>query len=55
MNDEEIQRIREARELLQQAMERADRASKRIKETIRDSEQRLAPIREELKREGYLR
>jgi uncharacterized protein YhaN len=55
MNDKEIQQIREARELLHQAMERADRASKRIKETLRDSEQRMAPIRAELRRAGYLR
>jgi prefoldin subunit 5 len=47
--------IREAREILQQAMKRADQASKRIKETLRDSEQRMAPIRAELKRAGYLR
>jgi uncharacterized protein YhaN len=52
MTDKEI---REAREIIRKALEEADQATKQIKETLRISEERMAPVREDLRRWGYLR
>jgi hypothetical protein len=51
MNAEEIG---EAREILQQAMEILDNRRERINKTLRESRRRMAPIRAELRRAGYL-
>jgi hypothetical protein len=52
MNSDEIRKRQESG---QRAIELADRAIKEINETLRESRRRLEPIREELRRAGYLR
>jgi hypothetical protein len=49
------QRIREVRQGNRRAIELADETMKDIKETLRDTEQRLSKARAKLRRAGYLR
>lgn len=49
------QRIREVREGNRRAIELADETMKDIRETLRDTEQRLSKARAKLRRAGYLR